>query len=245
VDGVGCQREHARTSSLERVTVQDTEDVALVESAAEGRGRLRIVLFALIAVAVLAASVAGGYAWGSHGSSSSVQPNAVDVGFARDMAAHHQQAVTMATYVQSNSPDPNIRNLAYDIESSQTAQLGEMTGWLDTWGLTRYSAHPMVWMGAQHAAHVVNGLLPGMATPAQMDKLTSSHGKALDILFLQLMIHHHQGGIPMARFAVLHANEDYVRTLAGHILAIQSTEIIQMEQLLRQLGSQPLPPPLT
>jgi uncharacterized protein (DUF305 family) len=227
------------------MTVEVSDDVALAEAPAESQGRLRVVLIAVMAVALLAAAVAGGYAWGSHGGSSAVAPNAVDIGFARDMAAHHQQAVTMATYVQDNSPDPNIRNLAYDIESSQTAQLGEMTGWLDTWGLNRYSAHPMLWMGAEHAAHVVNGLLPGMATPAQMDRLTSSHGKALDILFLQLMIHHHQGGIPMARYAVLHANEDYVRTLAGHILAIQSTEIIQMEQLLRRLGSQPLPPPLT
>jgi uncharacterized protein (DUF305 family) len=231
---------------MERVTDLVTRnDVAEPEAPSEPRPSLHLVLLTIMAVALLAAAVAGGYAWGSHSGSSDVRPNAVDIGFARDMATHHQQAVDMATYVEYHSPDPNIRSIAYDIETSQLGQIGEMTGWLDTWGLTRYSAHPMLWMGAEHASHVVNGLMPGMATPAQMDKLTSSHGKALDILFLQLMIHHHQGGLPMARYAVEHANEDYVRTMAGHILALQSSEIIQMEQLLRKFGSQPLPPPQT
>jgi uncharacterized protein (DUF305 family) len=206
---------------------------------------LRVVLLAIIAVAVAAAAVAGGYFWGSKdGSSDSAsKPSAVDIGFARDMATHHQQAITMAAYVRDNSTDLSISTLAYDIESSQTIQLGEMTGWLDTWNLTRFSAHPMAWMGAEHAAHVVNGLMPGMATPAQMTRLTSLHGKALDVFFLQLMIHHHQGGLPMARFAEQHANEPYVRTLAGHMIAAQSSEIIQMEQMLRQRGGAPLPAP--
>jgi uncharacterized protein (DUF305 family) len=208
--------------------------------------RLRAVLLVIIAVAVLAASVAGGFYWGTkNGSSGTTKPSAVDIGFARDMATHHQQAVTMAAYVRDTSTDPEIVTLAYDIESSQTAQMGEMTGWLDTWNLTRYDANPMRWMGAAHASHVVNGLMPGMATPAQMTRLMSLHGKALDVLFLQLMIHHHQGGLPMAQLAEQNASESYVRTLAGHIAAGQSAEIVTMEQMLRQRGSSPLPKPAT
>ena len=208
--------------------------------------RLRTVLLAVIAVAVLAVAVAGGFYWGTkNGSSSTTKPSAVDIGFARDMATHHQQAVTMAAYVRDTSTDPEVITLAYDIESSQTAQMGEMTGWLDSWNLSRYSPHPMLWMGAAHASHVVNGLMPGMATPAQMTRLMSLHGKALDVLFLQLMIRHHQGGLPMAQFATQHASEPYVRTLAGHIVAGQSAEIVTMEQMLRQRGSSPLPKPAT
>ena len=63
---------------------------------------------------------------------------------------------------------------------------------------------PMKWMG--HADAVHNGLMPGMATDAQMKRLQSLHGNALDVFFLQLMIHHHQGGIPMARYAAAHAS---------------------------------------
>ena len=88
-----------------------------------------------------------------------------------------------------------------------------------------------------------DGLMPGMATPAQMTKLETLHGRALDIMFLQLMIRHHQGGLPMEQYAAEHAGESYVRNLAGHMVASQGAEIIQMEQLLRQLGGTPLSPP--
>jgi len=204
--------------------------------------RLRTVLAVVIAVALLVVGVAGGFAWGSNSSSDSAsKPSAVDIGFARDMATHHQQAIEMAGYARDNSTNPNIIHLAFDIETNQSIELGEMTGWLDSWGLTRYSAHPMTWMGHTHS--LVDNLMPGMANAAQITKLMSSKGKALDVLFLQLMIHHHQGGAPMARYAAQHASEDYVRTLAGHMLANQTTETVEMSRLLTSLGGTPLPPP--
>jgi len=219
-----------------------TEAGPEVEPAAAPASRLRGVLFVVIAVAVLVAGVAGGFAWGSHSSSDSgSKPSAVDIGFARDMAAHHQQAIEMAGYARDNSTNPNIIHLAFDIETNQSIEMGEMTGWLDSWGLTRYSAHPMTWMGHTHP--LVDNLMPGMATSAQITKLMSSKGKALDVLFLQLMIHHHQGGAPMARYAAQHASKDYVRTLAGHMLANQTTETVEMSRLLTSLGGTPLPPP--
>jgi uncharacterized protein (DUF305 family) len=205
---------------------------------------LRTVLVAIIAVAVLAIAVAGGFLWGDKTAPDGAalpSVNSVDAGFARDMATHHQQAITMAGYVRDHPSNRNVANLAYDIETSQTIQLGEMTGWLDTWGISRTSGTPMSWMPGHHLES--DGLMPGMATPAQMAKLQTLHGTPMDILFLQLMIRHHQGGVEMARYATQHAQEPYVRTLAGHMLAAQSTEIIELEQLLRQLGGTPLPPP--
>jgi uncharacterized protein (DUF305 family) len=207
---------------------------------------LRIVLAVVMVIALVAAALAGGFYWGDKhgGSTTSNRPSTVDIGFARDMATHHQQAVTMAGYARDNSTNPDVIHLAYDIETNQSIEMGEMTGWLDSWGLTRYSADPMAWMGPQHM-HLTGGLMPGMATPDQLSTLLTLHGRALDILFLQLMIHHHQGGGPMARYAQEHASEDYVRTLAGHMLANQNTETLQMERLLRSLGGTPLPPPAT
>ena len=87
--------------------------------------------------------------------------------------------------------------------------------------------------------------MPGMATPAQIDETGTLHGKALDIYFLQLMIRHHQGGLPMANYAAQHATQPYVRLLASKMVEAQSREIIQMEQLLRERGASPLPAPPT
>lgn len=208
---------------------------------------LRTVLIAVIAVAALVIAVGGGYAWGHHGNGSSgisaPAESSVDVGFARDMSTHHTQAVTMAAFVRDYTDDPNIKVLAYDIEDQQKFQIGEMQGWLDTWGYPRENtAAPMSWM-AGHAHLTTDGLMPGMATPDQLAKLKTLRGAALDIFFLQLMINHHLGGIPMARYAAQHASQQYVRDLANAMVSAQSSEIVTMNQMLSKLGGAPLTPP--
>ena len=206
-----------------------------------GPDRLRRVLIAVLVVGLLV--IAGAAGWLLRGSGGGSQPSAtsVDAGFAQDMTIHHIQAVTMAGYERDNTTNAGLKVLAFDIETEQQFQVGQMSGWLDAWNLGRNDAHPMAWMGHAHA--VVNGLMPGMATPSQMTKLESLHGNALDVLFLQLMIHHHQGGLAMARYAAAHASTDYVRQLAGSIVVSQAAEIIEMQKLLTGLGGSPLPPP--
>ena len=202
---------------------------------------LRVVLIGILVVAALVIAGAVGWLLGNRGSSS-VSASSVDAGFARDMSAHHDQAVQMAGYTRDHTDDPSIKLLAYDIETAQYVELGQMQGWLDGWGLSRSSTIPqMSWMSGHHLE--ANGLMPGMATQPEIDKLLSLSGKPLDIYFLQLMIRHHQGGIPMAQYAAAHAGQSYVRDLARKMVQNQSNEIVTMEQLLRQLGGSPLPPP--
>ncbi len=226
---------------------QDDTDIGSDEPSATSS--LRTALVAIIAVAVLAIAVAAGFLWGSRTGDNAPaalpSTSSVDAGFARDMATHHQQAVTMAGYVRDNPSKEDVANVAYDIETSQSIELGQMTGWLDTWGVSRTSGTPMTWMHGMHMHLSADGLMPGMATPAQLNTLLNSHGKKMDVLFLQLMIRHHQGGVAMAQYAAQHATEDYVRTLAGHMVVNQTKEIVQMEQMLRQLGGTPLPAPDT
>lgn len=208
------------------------------------RRRLSLVLTLLIAVAALVIAGAGGWLIRGDGDSAgTVSASSVDAGFARDMATHHVQAVTMAGYERDNTTNPSLKMMAYDIETSQQFELGRMSGWLDDWGLSRQSPLPqMAWM-AGHSHAESDGLMPGMATPAQMNKLITLHGTELDIFFLQLMIHHHQGGLPMAQYAQQHATQAFVRTAATAMFTVQSNEIIAMEQLLRGLGGAPLPAP--
>jgi uncharacterized protein (DUF305 family) len=164
--------------------------------------------------------------------------DSVDAGFARDMATHHEQAVEMAGVVRDNSSDPAVRLLAFDIETGQLAQVGEMRGWLDSWDQTGQSDIPqMSWMDHTIAP---GQLMPGMATTAELAKLKSLRGKALDVYFLQLMIRHHQGGLEMAQYGAQHAAKSYVRALAASIVTNQQNEVVTMEQMLRERGAQPL-----
>lgn len=208
------------------------------------RRPLSIVLVCVLAVAAVLAAGAVGWLIGNGGSgsgSSSPGDTSVDAGFARDMSTHHTQAIEMAGYTRDHTGDASIQILARDIETQQYFQVGEMQGWLDNWGLSRTTTRPvMSWMSG-HSAMQANGLMPGMASPAEMDKLETLTGKTLDVYFLQLMLRHHQGGLPMAQYAAQHAAEPYVRNLAEKMYQAQSGEIIQMEQLLRERGASPLP----
>ena len=200
----------------------------------------RALVGVLVAVMALALLVAGGAIAVVSGIGSSRPPaeNSVDAGFARDMATHHTQAVQMAQRVRDHGSDPTIRLLAYDIETGQLGQIGQMRGWLQTWGLTPQSSlAQMSWMGAEHAH---DGLMPGMATTAELDRLRSLTGRPLDVYFLQLMIRHHRGGLEMAQYGAAHASQPYVRDLANKIVLAQQAEVVTMEQLLRERGGTPL-----
>jgi len=227
------------------MALTEAEPVALTEEPDGGRS-LRIALIAVIAVAALALGCAAGYLVGHRGEATP-GISSVDAGFAWDMSVHHQQAVTMAGYTRDHTTDGVIRTLAYDIETSQFNQVGQMQGWLDSWGLPPQNPNtPMSWMSGMTGMNMhmgSDGLMPGMATQAQVSKLETLTGMPLEVLFLQLMLRHHQGGLPMAQWAASHAQEAYVRNAAQKMVTGQSAEILLMEQLLRERGASPLPPP--
>ncbi len=167
-----------------------------------------------------------------------------EAGFARDMGVHHAQAVEMAFDVRDESTDDAVRTLAYDIITTQSAQRGMFIGWLQQWDLPQASSvKPMTWMaGHGHAAATMTpGVMPGMASPDEMKRLDDAKGPAAEVLFLQLMIRHHEGGVEMAKGLLELAGRPEVRTLAQHIVDGQTAEIDLMKEMLATRGAQPLP----
>jgi len=181
----------------------------------------------------------------------------VDTGFARDMVVHHTQGVLIAHIAELSSVDKEIRLTAYDIEFSQTSQIGAMQGWLDLWGVPRLTqgSTRMAWMGSSGLAgmtmavtsaasplKVADGaLMPGMATSAEVRTLEKLTGSASDILFLQLMIRHHQGGTAMLTYGAAHALSPVVQNFASKMLEAQTSEIGVMTGMLAARGARPLP----
>src|SRR5215470_13527792 len=117
--------------------------------------------------------------------------NSPEAGFARDMSVHHAQAVQMSMIAAQNATVPEVRGLAQSIALTQQAQIGMMSVWLQDWHLNPTGMQPqMAWM-PDGSAELVNGLMPGMATPDQINQLINAKGKQVDILFCQLMLRHH------------------------------------------------------
>jgi uncharacterized protein (DUF305 family) len=211
---------------------------------------VRPFVIAAAVLVLLLVGATGGLLIGRAGQPTVPGADSVDVGFLQDMSVHHQQAVEMASWERDHTTDPELRQLAYDIESTQTGQIGRMQGWLELWGA---SAQPvgrsyMTWMagtpGSAHdhtvtAAGVVT--MPGMASADDLKKLRSSTSKALDVLFLQLMLRHHEGGAGMLSYAAQDASQESVRNLAAQMLSAQTAEAQYLKQLLTARGGTPLP----
>ncbi|HET9139028.1 DUF305 domain-containing protein [Actinophytocola sp.] len=174
--------------------------------------------------------------------------NSIDVGFAQDMRIHHLQAITMAGIERDRTTDPELHAIAFDIESTQLSQSGEMDGWLTVWGqpeLPEIGKPHMAWMGGtghQHGSTTASpgsgSVMPGMATTEELNRLrTMPAGPESDVYFLQLMLRHHQGALPMAQYAADHASQAYVRDLAGKMVAGQTAEVTLMTQMLTARGA--------
>ncbi|MDF0374573.1 DUF305 domain-containing protein [Streptomyces sp. KA12] len=191
-------------------------------------------LVLLMVVRPSAASPAGSGAAGAAPAEGSA-----DVGFARDMSVHHQQAVEMAFLVRDRTDDEDVRRLAYDIINTQANQRGMMLGWLESWDRPKSSDRPpMEWMG--HPVTPSDGsLMPGMATDTELDRLRAADGKDAEVLFLRLMTVHHRAGADMARAAAGAASTDEIRSLAAGMARAQESEISLMADMLKARGAQP------
>jgi uncharacterized protein (DUF305 family) len=232
------------TMTADRTTAEPVETAEEQHAAGRGGGRLRSVLLAVIGVALLLLGAGAAVALGI-GQDRPPAAGSVDAGFARDMSRHHLQGVEMANLALDRTADPEVRQLAFDISSTQTNQAGRMQGWLSLWGVSQGTGTPMDWMGGSGHDHGATdgGPMPGMATEEELAELQSLTGTAFDVRFLQLMIRHHQGGLEMARYAAEHAEEPAVRTLARSIAETQTAETTTMASMLSALGGAPLPAP--
>jgi uncharacterized protein (DUF305 family) len=149
-----------------------------------------------------------------------------EAGFARDMSDHHAQAVELGM-------------MGGDIAITQQGQIGVMQTWLRDWDLNANSSRtPMAWM--RMSQPVKGNLMPGMATQAQMDQLRKATGKNVDILFCQLMLRHHIGGIHMANGVLQLSSDQQVNDLAQTMVANQTGEVKVLRDLLTKLGAAPL-----
>jgi uncharacterized protein (DUF305 family) len=154
--------------------------------------------------------------------------DSAEAGFARDMIVHHGQAVQMAEIIRDNTKSDSIRLLAADISLTQQAQVGMMQGWLQVWGLPITGEEPaMAWMG-----HPTDGLMPGMASPDELDRLFKLPPERADVLFLRLMISHHEAAIPMAKAILKRTDEPEVSQLATSIIGSQRAEIENMKAMV-------------
>ena len=145
--------------------------------------------------------------------------NDADVAFTMNMVVHHNQAIEMAdVLLGKDGIDPQVVQLARDIDAAQRPEIDLMNDWLDAWGAGGMS-------GMDHG-------MAGTMSEADMAALGASSGDEAGRLFLEQMIVHHEGAIEMARAELRDGESRDAIALAEKIVTAQTAEIAEMRDLL-------------
>ena len=216
----------------------------------------RTAAVVLLLVSLVLGTLAALATWGGVATPSE---DSAEVGFSRDMAQHHQQAVTMAFLVRDRTDDPEVRALAMDLVTAQSEEQGMLTAWLRRHQVPASSAVPqMSWMAgavavteghdaqAEHddGAGTTAADAPmtmadmGLATDGELAVLARLEGRAAEVSFLQLMREHHTGGTTMITAYLELGSDDELRRIAEGMLTAQTREIRIIDELLEARGEQ-------
>jgi uncharacterized protein (DUF305 family) len=156
-----------------------------------------------------------------------------DLLFLQHMIVHHQQAVDMAALVPDRSRRQEFVRFTGYVGRAQAAEILQMESLIDL-AADRGVTVP------EHALHG-DPPMAGMLSTAQMKALSDATGSAFERLWLEGMIHHHQGAIDMAQAQQQHQLETRRRPygiaqLVEDILEEQRAEIARMRGWLGEWG---------
>jgi uncharacterized protein (DUF305 family) len=151
--------------------------------------------------------------------------NDADVTFASSMVMHHQQAIEMAdVFLEKSDVDAGVTALAEKIKAAQKPEMDTMNGWLDSWGASSEA------MGGHDM-----GDMSGSMSEEDMTALMESTGADANRLFLTQMTEHHTGAVEMANEEIASGQSPEAVALAEKIVADQTAEIDEMNNLLATL----------
>ena len=141
----------------------------------------------------------------------------------------------MSILMRDRSADNLMDAIATDIIFNQLMQIGTMRGYLSVWDLPAAvpegAPPPMAWMG-----HPTEGLMPGLASPEELQALRTLPVAEAEVLFLRLMIRHHASGVEMAQAGLVRVAAVQATQLAETVIPLQFNEIQLMQQELMIRG---------
>ena len=153
-----------------------------------------------------------------------------DLQFIDQMTVHHEGAIMSSEHMISDSKQPELRELAENIEESQSEQIEQMQEWRDEWypDAEQTSGMPAGMMDEMMG----NGMMEGMMGGSMQEMMG---GDATDEMFLRMMIPHHQMAGEMSEKALDEAEHPELENLARKIMAEQKVEIELMEGYLEEI----------
>ncbi|MDQ3568985.1 MAG: DUF305 domain-containing protein, partial [Actinomycetota bacterium] len=147
-----------------------------------------------------------------------------DLQFVDQMTMHHEGAIMSSEHMISDSKRPELRELAENIEESQSEQIDRMQEWRDEW-------HPDAEQTSGMPAGMMDEMMDEMMGDGMMERMMGGSmqemmgGGATDEMFLRMMIPHHEMAVDMSEKALEEAEHPELKDLARKIIDEQTAEI--------------------
>ena len=142
-----------------------------------------------------------------------------DLQFIDTMTHHHEGAVRMSEMALKKSQNEELRKFAQKIIDDQKKEIGQMKDWRDKWYAGKPAAKNMEMPGMAGSMKMMSG---------EMEKMEAAAGQDFDLMFLDMMIPHHQDAVMMSKSALEKAAHTEIKTLANQIIKAQNEEIEKM-----------------
>ena len=173
-----------------------------------------------------------------------------DIRFMQHMIVHHDQAVEMNALIAERTSTQQVIALGERIARTQHSEMAMMRRWLRERDAPLSDPH-LHHGHAMHSGHSGHGdhagmghdagdrddvpLMPGMLSPHQMAELAAARGRSFDRLFLEGMIHHHEGALAMVEALLAepgNGEDPQLSEFLTHVTADQAAEILRMQSML-------------
>lgn len=135
--------------------------------------------------------------------------------FLVSMSEHHKDGIEMAKMALAKAQSKEVKKLAREISSEQSAELKKMETWQSKW-------YPQTEIKPER---------PKM----DMSKLEQASGKDFDRSFLDMMTEHHNQAIEMTKSALSGLEHKEAKAMAKKGLKTQTAEVAKMEKLKASL----------
>jgi uncharacterized protein (DUF305 family) len=148
--------------------------------------------------------------------------NAADVMFVQMMLPHHRQGLQVVRLAKERAAREEVKILAAAIETTQSAEVEMMAGWLRTWKQPEATTDPH--------AHDAHGGIPETSA-AEIAALQKSTGATFERTFLDTMIAHQDDAVQMAKLEVGSGADKQAKDFATRVDQSRSAQIKQMLKL--------------
>jgi uncharacterized protein (DUF305 family) len=154
--------------------------------------------------------------------------NGWDTAFIGYMAPHDAVAGQMAALAATQAQSQQVKNVATAIDAEPGDRYLTLSAMAQAWGQPVPSTDPAAAGGHDHGG--------GRTEADDLAALTPLTGAAFDRTFLDVMIRHHQAGLKVAQSTIDNGTNPQAKDVAQQMVATQTPEVAQMQQLQGTLG---------